>query len=200
MQIANIFIGLFGTLLSLFIYWKRMKEDYSSDIIFQSATYVYLFIFFLYLISSNLLKPYFFWFILTGLFAGIYFGSLKLKFRFFEGLESMVISFLPYFSLVFLKNSVLTQSISSFIGFLLILGLIFFSYWLEVNYKKFYWYKSGKIGIVGLITILVILVIRLMVAQFDITVLSFTEFETLLSGLFLIVVLTMIYFLNKSND
>ncbi|KKU09305.1 MAG: hypothetical protein UX13_C0044G0014, partial [Candidatus Woesebacteria bacterium GW2011_GWB1_45_5] len=39
-MLVNIVINLLGGMIFLFIFWKRLKEDYAHEIIFKSALYI----------------------------------------------------------------------------------------------------------------------------------------------------------------
>lgn len=198
MIIANLSINLLGLLTFLFIFWKRLKEDYASEIIFKSASYIFLGMSIFYLISFNFIKDWFLWFSFFGGVLGLILAFYSQKVRFYESFESFVISSLPWISLMFLTNSIQTSSLISFSGFVVMLILMFLAYWLEANYKKFFWYKSGKIGLSGLIILAVILTFRLTVAIFKIDMLSLVSLEKYLSGAFLILDIFLIYKLART--
>jgi hypothetical protein len=68
-----------------------------------------------------------------------------------ETFNSTVISLLPSFALYLLSKSILDLSLTYFIGFWIVALLIFTYFFLEANYRKFTWYKSGRVGFSGLI-------------------------------------------------
>jgi len=82
---------------------------------------------------------------------------------------------LPWIALIFLGDSVVKSSLSSFLGFLAILVFILVYYYFDSHYKKFSWYKSGKIGFSGLVTLGIIFLVRAGVAVSESVVLSFVD-------------------------
>ena len=172
-----------GFLISLFVFWRKLKDDYSSQIIFSLAFFILFGTLLGYVISLWQLKIWFFWLELMGAFVGLTLGVLKFKTRFYEILEAMVVSMLPVLAIFFLNDSVSNSSLVSFIAFTTILFLIFVYYLLDVHYKEFSWYKSGKIGFSGLAVLGLLFLIRAGVAIFYAGVLSFVgKSEVFVSG------------------
>ncbi len=183
-MLANIGISFFGILVFLFLFWKRLKEDYVSEIVFKAAFYILAGILVSSLLSFKFFSTWFLWSAFVGSLLGMVVGILTLRIRFYETLEALVISFLPWIALMFLGNSVAKSSLSSFLAFAATLIIIFISYWFDDHYKNFTWYKSGKIGFAGLATLAFIFLIRSGVAIFGIHVLSFVDqkYEAIVSG------------------
>ncbi|KKR72565.1 MAG: hypothetical protein UU16_C0039G0017 [Candidatus Woesebacteria bacterium GW2011_GWA2_40_7] len=174
-----------GFLISLFVFWRKLKDDYSSQIIFSLAFFILLGVFLGYAVSRWAFSNWFFWLELAGAFIGLTLGVLKFKTRFYEILEAMVVSILPVLAIFFLNDSVSNSSLVSFIAFTTILFLIFVYYLLDVHYKEFSWYKSGKIGFSGLAVLGLLFLIRAGVAIFYTGVLSFVgKSEVFFSGIF----------------
>jgi hypothetical protein len=145
-MLVNILVSIFGILIFLFLFWKRLKEDYSAEIIFKVCFYILVGTGAGWALSIILFPVWFFWLAFTGGVLGFAIAFFLLKVKFYETLEAFIIGFLPWLSLIFLKNSVETSSLSSFLGFLAILILTFVSYYFDTHYKKFNWYLSGRIG------------------------------------------------------
>lgn len=201
MLITNILTGLIGILIFLFIFWKRLKEDYSSEIVFKSATYIFMGILAGWLVSIKFFTEWFFWLEFVGAIVGLATSFRLLKVRFYETLEAFVIASLPWLSLTFLKSSVVESSFSSFIAFLITLVMIFVYYYLDYHYKEFTWYKSGKIGFAGLLTMAILFLIRSLLALFGIHVLSFvSKFEGIVSGAFAFICFLLIFNLGRVSE
>jgi len=200
-MLANILISFLGVLVFLFIFWKRLKEDYVSEIIFKTAFYVLIGVLISYLLSSKFLPGWFIWFSFVGSLLGLALGIFTLRIKFYEALEALTISFLPWVALMFLGDSVINSSLSSFLGFVATLIIIFVSYWLGDHYKDFTWYKSGKIGFAGSATLVIIFLTRFIVAIFGIHVLSFVNriYESVISGVLAAVSLGLIINLSKND-
>ena len=182
-MLSSLITTAFGVLVFLFIFWKRLREDYAPGIIFESAFYVILGIGMSQFMSLRFFPNLFFWAGFLGSVAGIYLGHLRLRIRFYESLESLVIGLLPWISFVFLTDSVTHFSLSSFLGFLGILFFIFIFYYIDTHFREFTWYRSGKVGFAGLSTLAIIFTARSAIALFGIGVLTFSgEYEAVLSG------------------
>ncbi len=180
-------VGLGGILLFLFIFWKKLKEDYSSDIIFKSAFSVLVGILIGWGIAVRILPSAFLWLSAAGASMGLVFSNARFKIRFYESLEAVIISGLPWISLVFLEHSVRDSSLISFMVFLSCLVFIFIYYYFDQHYKEYSWYKSGKIGFSGLAILLIIFASRLVVAIFRIPVISFFGHEVWADAALLII-------------
>jgi len=182
-MLVNTLIGVLGILIFLFIFWKKLKEDYAPEIIFKAATFILAGILAGWILSINFFSAWFFWWELAGGLIGLGIVYFKLKVRFYETLEAFVISMLPWFSLVFLKDSVFNFSFTSFAAFLATLVFIFVYYYFDVHYKNFAWYRSGKIGFSGLAILSLIFLVRSVLALTGIRVISFVgQYEAMVSG------------------
>lgn len=183
MIFANSLIFLGSFLIFLFIFWKRLKEDYSSEIIF-SAGFLVLFTRIVFWFGSKYLgETWFFWLAFFGSFLGLLYSVYKFKMRFFETFEAFVLGSIPTLSFLFLEDSIKNSSLTSFITFILTLILLLVFYLVDSNYRKFGWYKSGKIGLSGLLTLLLFFLMRVGASVFSITVLTFAVgYEIYLSG------------------
>ena len=199
-MIANVLVVLLGLIVSLFIYWRRLREDYASEIIFSSAFTTYLLIFIAWAVSLRFAPGWFFWLEFLGLLLGVILSVFRFRIRFYESLESFVFSVLPMYSFMFLSDSVARSSLISFMGFVVILAFIFLFYYFESHYKSFSWYKSGKIGFAGLATLGVFFLTRAGIAIFFTSVLSFTgKFEVYISGVFAFLSFLMIFNLGRKE-
>lgn len=113
-----------------------------------------------------------FWGGFLGALLGILLAFFKLGFRFFETVEIVSISFLIFVSLVFLKL-LITQKEALYLFGLAFIFLLFMLYnFLQARYKRFSWYKSGKVGFSGLTLMGLFFLVRGVVAFFYPTMLS----------------------------
>lgn len=144
---------LLGGILFLFIFWKRLREDYSSELIFNSGTIFVLLIiagFFLFRLAAGLIAetPIFnpnglwFWGSIGGFLLAFLLSLKKFKLRAVETFEAAAIASLCWLLLVYASNLVWPS-------FALVLILLAVFYQLERNYKRFSWYKSGRKGFSG---------------------------------------------------
>ncbi len=197
----SILLKFLGILIFLFIFWKRLKEDYAAEIIFRSAFNVLVGILVAWLVSVRFFPEWFLWVEFLGAIVGLTVSFFKLRVRFYETLEALIISSLPWISLMFLNNSVSGSSFGSFIAFLVVLVMILVYYFIDSHYKEFLWYKSGKIGFSGLTTLALIFITRSVLALFGIHVLSFvSKFEALMSGAGAFLVFLLIFNLGRISE
>lgn len=191
-------ISVLGILLFLFVFWKKLKDDYSSQIIFSSAGFILVGGVLGNLISNWVLAQWFFWMSLTGAFVGLGAAVLKYRQRFYETFEAAVISALPVVATFFLKDSVINSSLLSFGAFVAMLILGFVYYLLDANYREFSWYRSGKIGFSGLAIAGLFFLSRAGVAIFYPSVLSFVgKSEIYLSGSLAFLFFLMVFNLGR---
>lgn len=135
----------------LFLFWKRLKEDYSQDTIFDTVFSI-LGAFFLAIVFARFyFVDYWFWCGLSAAFAMMIIMIRKYRMKFFETLDALIIAFFPIL-LFFSIGKWLAGSAEYFFMAVIAALLIMFFFFIDARYKKFLWYKSGKIGFSGLIT------------------------------------------------
>lgn len=191
MVIANV-LGIF---FFLFFLWRRLKEDYHFEKTFTLATYILLGILVTFLTSKYLLPDYWFWLIFLGSFLGFLLGVKLLKMRFYETFDGVFLGLLSWIGLIFLSDSIIQTSLYSFLAFWVTVVLVFLFFFLDSQYRRFSWYKSGRIGFTGLATAGTFFLIRSVVAAFSLPVISFlSNWEGLVSG-----VVSFLFFLLLFN-
>lgn len=146
MLIAN----LLGFLLFFFLFWKRLKEDYHYEKIFNLGFVVIFGLITGLIISRFIFQSYWYWISTISILVFYFIYISRQKIKFFESFEVLIISFLPWVSLFFLTDSVQKSSLSSFLLFWVTLIAIFIFFLVNSQYRKFTWYKSGRVGLAGL--------------------------------------------------
>lgn len=201
MLIASILANLLGIFVFLFVFWKRLREDYSSEIIFKTAFHILIGILIGFLISLKFISTASFWFAFVGSTLGLGFAILRLKVKFYETFEALIISSFPWISFIFLLDSVIHSSLSSFLAFVAILIFVFISYFLDTHYKNFTWYKSGKIGFAGILTLGLFFVVRSILAIFTVNMLSFVglRVEAVVSGAVAFICFVLLFNLGRTE-
>jgi hypothetical protein len=201
MIIASILTTTLGVFVFLFIFWKRLREDYSSEIIFKTASDVLIGIFVGFLVSLKFIPQAFLWLTLLGAMTGLGVAVFRLRVKFYETFEAFVISSLPWVGFVFLSDSVMHSSLSSFLAFIAILIFVFISYYLDAHYKNFAWYKSGKIGFAGIATLGLFFIVRSLLAIFGIVMISFVSLriESVVSGAAAFVCFILLFNLSRGE-
>jgi hypothetical protein len=182
-MIFEIFAEIIGVASFLFIFWKKLKEDYSSVFIFTTSFYVLGSMTGFALAAKYFAASWLFWATFAGSLVGLFLGVLRFKLRFFESYEALTIGLLPWLSLYYLSYSIKASSIYSFIAFVFMVFLMGLYYYLDKHYKSFSWYRSGRIGFSGLSVSGVFFLMRAAVASFFPFVISFLDkYEAILSG------------------
>lgn len=170
----------------LFLFWRRTKEDYPSNDIFEVATSMLILsgvvssltIYAIYKIPSFPLQisasSILFWVFFIVSVLVVWFFSKKKQMSFIELLDSSIFSYLLSFFVIVSSHALYTKNprsliLSGVIGFVFILYIF-----LDERYKSFSWYKSGKVGFAGLFSAGVFFVSRAILA------LSFKSMTTIL--------------------
>ena len=199
-MILSIAVNILGVLLFLFLFWKRLKEDYSSNIVFSISFFVLIGIFLGFWISKYFFPDWFFWLEAFGAFLGFSIGFMKFNTRFFETYEALFISLLPWLTLFYLAEFIKRPSWIVGVVSLLNFGLIILFDFVSIHYKNFSWYKSGKIGLAGLLTSGVFFLIRAAIATIFPSMVSFSgRSEVVLSGICAFSIFLLIYNLSRNQ-
>ena len=197
---TNIFFNILAAVVFLFIFWKKLKEDYIPNQIFSAAFSAILGVLLANILIFNFFPSWWFWASLIGFCAGLTISIYRFKLRFFEVLDSSVIAALPWLLIIFLVNSVAFASTSSLVASVFILLLISIYLFSDAHYRKFTWYKSGRIGFSGLTVVGLFFLTRSLVALAFDNVLSFVgKTEIYFSTTLAIVSFFAIYSLSKKE-
>lgn len=146
---------VFGALLFLFMYWRRLREDYSGSLIFSSgftfivATLVGILVFGLisnFIPDSQIFdsSESWFWGAFMGNLVALVIVKNKFKLKTVETFEADILGLLSWMCVVYAHNLELRL-------FAACLLLISFFYFIDNRYRSFHWYKSGRVGFSGLL-------------------------------------------------
>lgn len=174
MLLVDALVLIFGSMAFLFIFWKRLKEDYLPTNIFSTGFTILIGIFLGALVSRFFLSQWWFWTSFTGGVLGFLISVFRLKLRLYEILEAGVFALLPWLSLLYLSDSISSNNFYSLMAFLLTMGLIALFVLIDSKYKSFTWYKSGRVGFTGLVILGVMFLIRAVVTIFSNDIYSFS--------------------------
>lgn len=192
---AKILFGFFGFLVFVFLFWRRLKEDYADEVVFSSAFLILGSALLLNLVSQKFFPGWWFWASTLGAVVGFLGAVIRFKLMVFETIEALVISGLSWLSLVFLQDSISSSSAPSLGGFLATFFLVGLFFFLDAHYKKFSWYKSGKVGFSGMTTLGIFFLVRAVVASTFPFMISFVgRLDAIISG-----VLAFLAFLTVFN-
>lgn len=194
-----IIFNLIGLIIFLFLFWKRLKEDYLPNQIFSTFFSILFFMLLTYFLSINLFPSWWFWCTYLGFFLGLIIGLLRFKLKFYETFEAAFLGFLICFSLYLLADSVRNLNIVSFAGFVISVILIGIFQYVDMHYRNYSWYKSGKVGFTGLILSAIFFLARIIAYLYFPNTLSFVHnFEIYLSAVSSFIFITLTYNLSRS--
>jgi hypothetical protein len=187
-----------GIFVFLFIFWKKLKDDYVSSQIFSTAFFILISLAIATFVAQKFFPLYWFWLSFLALVAGLYFGMLRYKMRFYESLEAEVVGFAPWLAFVYLDDSVKNQSWFSFSLFIFVVFLIWLYLFLLKHYKNFSWYRSGRVGFAGLGCLGIFFLVRALLASIFPFMLSFVgKFDAIISSLVSFIIFLLIYNLSR---
>lgn len=188
-----------GLLLFLFLFWKRLKDDYQYEIIFNLSLYVLGGLGLGLLITNYFLNSYWFWIVALFIIFGFLIGIKKCRVRFYEAFDGLVVGLFSWLALFYLTNSIVNSNLFAFLAFWVTCLLIFTFFLLDSKYRSFYWYMSGRVGISGLLTLALFCLSRLIVSFFKPTFISISPFEGYISGTFAFVLFLLLYNLSRKT-
>ena len=142
-----------------FVLWKKLKEDYTTDLIFSFTILILAFTTLGVAVAQNFLPGYSFW-LVTLLDTLVVSWFVKSNyFKLYELLDALVLSLLTLFLGTNITELLLQIIRDRGIGvsdiyftaqiFAALLTIILYKIYLK-RYRSFSWYPSGKIGFIGL--------------------------------------------------
>jgi hypothetical protein len=184
MFIVQVFFTVITVLLALFNFWKKLKEDYTQNQIFTTGFYILLGIGVSNIIAVNFLPMWWFWLCLGGGISGLAIGKFRFSLRILEALDAFVVAGLFLLSGSFLTSWYFGENSLFLIGFTICILLIGLYKYLDGHYKRFTWYKSGRVGFSGLAVSGVFFLLRSLIALGSPNMLSFVgSSDIFLSGI-----------------
>ena len=174
MNINLLIINIAGLFIFLFIFWEKMKEDYIANQIFSTAFSIILGLILANILARLILPNWWFWLSFVGISVGFVTSIIRFKLRILETLDAIIIAVLPWLGLIFLEHALVNSNLHSFVGVIVIALLIGFYLFIESHYRKFTWYKSGRLGFSGLATVGLFFLIRGAIAVLFNDMLSFS--------------------------
>lgn len=182
--LIRILFILSGNFLFLYFFWDRLKEDYTSDFIFSTAFFIITGFILGSLVASIYFPSYWFWAGFLGVMTGVLYGIKKYKFKVTEITEASTVSLLPCMMLYYVFDSIVNKNTVSLFASVVMGLLMILFFVLQKHYRRFTWYRSGRVGFAGLSVLGLFFLIRAAVAVYFPFVLSFAgRHEVYLSSL-----------------
>lgn len=171
-----------------FVLWKKLKDDYTHDLIF-SFTLISLFVAaFGVILAGNFLPGFSFWFVFLLQLICVTWFVKREYFKFYELVDAFSIAWLAFFLLSNISDLVM-QIIKDkgirildlhFVLHVVLIGFVFLLYkTILKKYRSFSWYPSGKIGFLGFAVLTLYFLFRSLVAIVISGVLPFFEIQGL---------------------
>jgi len=199
-MLIYILVSFIGAFIYLFIFWRKLKEDYVANQIFTTGILSILFGLLAYFVSARFLPVWWFWLSLIGFTAGLSLGIIRYHMRGYETSEAAGVAILPWMFLIFLTDSIINQSIYSFLYAITVVvaGVVYLI--LNSKYKEFSWYASGRVGFAGLTAIGIFFLLRGVIAFIFPDMISFVgKIDAFISGMVAFVVFLSVFNLAREK-
>jgi hypothetical protein len=182
--IVRVFFTLVASLSFLYLFWRKLKEDYTANQIFNTAFYVLFGIFLFSVLAAHFAFVWSFWLSFVGGLFGLIIGISRYRLKVFEALEGWVLGLLGLTMTFYTYNWLKSFSLTDFAPVVVLFLFIFFYFYMDSRYKQFTWYRSGRIGFAGLVTLGGFFLVRGLVALFYPDMLFFVgKSEPIISGI-----------------
>lgn len=151
-------------------------------------------------ISLRLFPLWWFWLSFLGALVGFGAGSLKFELRKLEVLEIALVSLITWLAFVFLSFAFAKSNPLYLVGGILLISFYPLFLFLDRNYTRISWYKSGKVGFAGIAAAGLFFLIRSVVALFLPNVLSFVgHIDAIISAIASFSFFLIIYNLSRKD-
>ena len=201
--------SILGVVSFLYIYWKKMRHDYTRDMVFASGFSIILLVLLTTFISFYIVKyipvtnifdssQLWFWGAVTGYIIAFSLNIINSKFKFFESLEASSIGLFAWLGFISVASGIANQDLESLLasGVVVILFMIYLV--LERKYRRFTWYKSGRVGFAGLTTLGLFFLIRSGISIYGGSMLSLAgRVEIVLSSVLAFLLFFSVYHLSE---
>ena len=163
-MILNIALGVVAGLMYLFLFWRHLKDDYVSNQIFTTGFFTIAFIAIVAYLSQLLVSTLWFWLCIVAVGVSTFVNSYRFRMRKIEVAEAQVVGLMPALALLYLASYFADQDIKNIAGFGIVLLLFILFFVFNNSYKRFSWYRSGRVGFAGFATLGFLFLARAIVA------------------------------------
>jgi len=137
----------------LYLFWKKLKDDYTSEQIFTCGFGVLLGVTFGNLVGSIFFPDFRFWLTLMGSVLALAVGIKRFRMRFFELLEAWTIGSLAILAVSNLYDLFSEANYLDLVFLAVTFFLIIIFFYINKRYKRYVWYRSGKVGFSSLMVL-----------------------------------------------
>lgn len=196
---SQIIVSTIVVLLYLYFFWRKLREDYESKVIFSTAFLILLGVCLGVVLSFSFNIYYWYWLIFTIALSTLVVSAILFKIKIFEALDGLVLALLPLQVAMFFVDFIEGMTIYGLVPLVFAFLLLPLYFVTSRYYKRILWYRSGKVGFTGLAVLGVNFSLR-SVAYFLGGVLSLTDINDLYLSLAVALLgFAGIIYLAKSN-
>lgn len=153
---SNVILVALLVFLSLFFYlfflWKYLRDDYDTNKVFTFGFTTFISCVAALIIASLIVN---FWFyvgiVVYGFITFLLFR--KFGFRFFELLEAATPGYLFFLSTMYLRGVINNGESWNYALLVISLVVLLLFFVIKKHYKKFNWYKSGRLGFASMFSL-----------------------------------------------
>ncbi len=171
-------VVVFGSLVFVFMFWRRLKEDYSSDILFSagvsmaictmlfSAIFFYIANFFFAKSAVFYPEGMWFWGAVVGYLIAYAVSVWRYEMKVYEVFDAAGIALLLWYAEIIFAYSIIPLYISG-LAFFSAVFIFYLSFvWLQKNYKRLSIFRNSRAGAPGLAIIGALFFVRVLAAYF----------------------------------
>jgi hypothetical protein len=197
-MLLRILFTIIAAVTFLFLFWRKLREDYTANQIFNTGFYSLFGLFAFSIFAQYYFFSFTYWISLVGSLIGLVAGINRFKFRTFESIEAWVAGSLGIMFWFYVHETVRKFNLFDSYAALVLAFLLFLFLYLDKHYKRFGWYKSGRVGFAGMAIMGTYFLIRCAVAMTFPNMLFFVgKTDALLSGILAFFSFVTVYNLSK---
>lgn len=150
----------------LFFLWKYLRDDYDTNKIFTFGIATY-FAFMLGLFIGTVVKEIWFWTALLAYGMMFIFMIRKNHFKVIEAIEASTPGFVITYVLILIYGLLRNEGFETIVLSVTSLLLLAIFFILKKNYKRFNWYRSGRLGFASMVVLGLLFLIRAIASVLD---------------------------------
>ncbi|MFC1649761.1 hypothetical protein ACFL2C_03565 [Patescibacteria group bacterium] len=187
-------------IVSKFVFWRRLKDDFEPEAIFKVSFLSIGLALVLGFVTYKYYPEWWFWAGVLGVMIGSVVGVVRYKMYPIELAETTFISAMPIVFTIYTFLYTVTGNwdviVMSGIALFCTILFVFF----DRYYKRFSWYRSGRVGFAGLASAGVFFLARGIVAYLNPDMLSFVPgVDVFISSLFAVVPFAALFILARKS-